>query len=98
MNPEVLKRISDAVASYRTWCQDRQFQNCRLVQYCGPDMIGAIDVPVAQIEAQIEGLLAEGFDVDWGSNGNQLYLRVWEFGGAEPDWQSVYAERSLQNA
>jgi hypothetical protein len=98
MNLEVTKKIEEKLAAYRTWRTGQQFQTCRLVQYCGSEMIGAIDVSRSEIEAQIQGLLAEGFYADWICHDAKLYLREWEFGGAEPEWRFVYAETDLPSA
>ena len=45
---------------------------------------------VLDVEARIEGLVCEGFYVDWAEHESRLFLRVWEFGGPEPDWPSVF--------
>jgi hypothetical protein len=97
MNPDVTKEIAKRLAEYRAWSSHQQFQSCRLVQYYGLD-VGAIDVPRSEIEAQTEGLLAEGFYADWSCHDTRLYLRVWEFGGDEPPWEYVYAERNLPDS
>ena len=94
INPDVTKEIAERLAAYRARSSDQQFQSCRLVQYCGPD-VGAIDVPRSEIEAQIEGSVTEGYYVDWSCQNARLYLRVWEFGGDEPAWEYVYAESNL---
>lgn len=95
MNLEVAKKIEESLAAYRAWSIGQPFHSCRLVQYCGPEMIGAIDVPLPEIKAQIRGLLAEGFYVDWTCHIGRLYLRVWEFGGGEPEWRFVYDESDI---
>ena len=95
MSVEVAYRIEKALAAYRAWSTGQQVRRCRLVQYCGPEMIGAIDIPGSEVEAQIRGLLEEGFYVDWACRAATLYLRVWEFGGAEPEWRFVFAEDDL---
>ena len=41
------------------------------------------------------GQRGEGFYVDWTEHENRLYLRVWEFGGPEPEWSKVFAEVPL---
>lgn len=98
MNLEVAKKIKEKLAAYHTWSTGQQFQSCRLVQYCGSEMIGAINVSCSQIEVQLQGLFAEGFCVDWICHDARLHLRVWEFGGAEPEWRFVYAETDLPSA
>jgi hypothetical protein len=37
----------------------------------------------------------EGFQVDWSERQQRVYLRVWEFGGPEPEWPKVFAEQPL---
>jgi hypothetical protein len=76
----VVQRIAEELADYRRWIVSQRFLRCRLVHYCGPDMIGSIDVAVAETDSQIEGLLNEGFSVSWSCRGDCLYLKVWEFG------------------
>jgi hypothetical protein len=83
------------LSEYRRWAPQQHFDGCRLVQYASIDLVGTLDVPVAGIESQIEGLLAEGFHVDWAIHQGRLYLRVWEQPGPCPDWGHVFAERSV---
>jgi hypothetical protein len=95
MIPEVRRRIRAKLAAYREWATGRKFQRiARLVQYpdCAADPLG-MDVPLDEVEDQIEGLVAEGFQVDWNARRGTVYLRVWERSDPEPDWPRVYAER-----
>jgi hypothetical protein len=80
------------LADFRGWSAVRSVTGYRLVQYCGVDLIGALSGPLSEIEAQIEGLVCEGMTVDWAEKGGLVYLRVWEFGGPEPDWSKVFTE------
>lgn len=49
----------------------------------------------AEVEPSVEGLVCEGFNVDWVEHCGRLYIRVWEFGGPEPAWGKVLAEQPL---
>jgi hypothetical protein len=98
MNSDVARKIADKVRDYQAWSTGQQFERCRSVHYCGPDMVGAVDIPTSEIETRIDSLLAEGFYVDWHCQASTLYLRVWEFGGDEPSWECVYAESNLPSA
>jgi hypothetical protein len=88
-------KIESKLDSFHQWVHGRELRSCRLVQYVGVEMLGAIDVPLGEVESQIEGLVCEGFYVDWAQDGSRLYLRVWEFGGPEPPWSKVVAEEHL---
>ena len=59
------KQSSIYVGTFRRWAQGRDVSVCRLVQYVGVDLLGAIDVPLGEVESQIEGLVCEGFLVAW---------------------------------
>jgi hypothetical protein len=85
----------ETLADFRKWSRDRALTSCRLVQYCGVQCIGAIDVTLADAQAQIDGLLCEGFCVNWTECDGRLYLRVWELDGPEPTWPKVFAEEHL---
>lgn len=86
------ERLQAKLMAYRTWAQKNCFLGCRLVHYTGITC-GAIDVPLSEIEVQIEGCLAEGFHVDWATHDERLYLRIWE--APEPDWEYVFQERPI---
>lgn len=88
-------KLRSKLADYRAWSSGRAFADCRLVHYCGVDLVGAQAVPMAEVEPRIEGLVCEGFYVEWAENGGRLFLRVWEFGGPEPAWSKVFAEEPL---
>jgi hypothetical protein len=85
------------LTDFRGWSQGRRLLNCRLVQYCGIEKIGAIDVPTEEIESQIEGLINEGMRVAWAEHNQRLFLRVWEHDGPEPPWTKVFAEEHLED-
>lgn len=87
--------LKKKLADYREWSRSRKYSSCRLVHYCGGDLVGSRDVPEVEVEAQIEGLVSEGFYVDWAENDGRLYLRVWEFGGPEPNSPNVFAVQPL---
>jgi hypothetical protein len=95
MNGTFRSELNSRLESFRVWAASRSFSGCRLVHYCGADLVGAKDVPSPEVVVQIEELICEGFFVDWSDNNDRLYLRVWEFGGPEPDWAHVFAEKSL---
>src|SRR5215831_20808987 len=94
MVPEVARRIQAKLAAYRKWVAGRKPKGqARLVQYWddeGPP--AGLDVPLAEVEQQIAGLVAEGFQVDWAAHRSRVYLRVWERSNSEPDWSVVFAE------
>jgi hypothetical protein len=94
MVPEVRRRIQARLAAYRDWAAGRKLQRtARLVQYpdCEADPLGS-DVPLAEVEEQIAGLVAEGFQVDWNAHRGKVFLRVWERSDPEPDWPRVFVE------
>jgi hypothetical protein len=95
MIQEVAQRIRETLEAFHVWKEGQRFSDCRLVQYCGPERIGAIDVEVGETEPEIEGLVAEGFSVTWAVHRDRLYLKVWEYGYDEPGWEEVYAERDM---
>jgi|UniRef100_E6XJ27 hypothetical protein len=95
MNPEFEQELNRKLAAFDAWANESTFRECKLVQYCGVDLVGVIDVETDQIVDQITGLLCEGFYVDWKQNGSILYLRVYEFGGPEPTWEQVVNEEPL---
>jgi hypothetical protein len=88
-------KLKAKVDDYRTWSAGRQLSSGRFVHYCGVELLGAHDLPLTDVEARIEGLICEGFYVDWAEHGGRLVLRVWELGGPEPEWRKVFAEQPL---
>lgn len=67
-----------------------------MVQYCGPEMIGSLSLEEKEIESRIKALICEGFYVEWNTKEDaSCFLRVWEFGGPEPDWKKVFEEVDL---
>ncbi len=94
MTPEFEIELNRKLAAYDKWASENEFSKCRLVQYCGVDFIGAIDVKLNQIVHQITGLLCEGFNVDWNLHNDSVYLRVYEY-GPEPTWDQTIKEEPL---
>jgi|SRR5581483_3910623 len=88
-------KLASQLHAFRAWAEGRDLRSGRLVQYLGVEVQGAIDVPVAEAESQIAGLIREGLRVDWAQSGQRLYLRVWGGDGPEPPWPSVFAEEHL---
>lgn len=87
--------ITELLQLYRIWQAEHIYVACRLVQYCGIECIGACDIPVTEIENRLINLWQEGFYVSWAIRDETLFLRVYEFGGPEPDWQKVFIEQHL---
>lgn len=97
MNDDFHSKLESKLSAFREWSAGRKLSGCRLVHYCGVDLVGAQDVPPDEIESRLQGLVCEGFYVDWAEHNSRLYLRVWEFGGPEPDWAKVIAEQPLMD-
>jgi hypothetical protein len=95
MDEQFRAKLDAKMAEYRDWSEGHALPLCRLVQYVGVDLVGAKSLPLSEVESEIEGLVCEGFYVDLAEHENRLYLRVWEFGGPEPDWSKVFAEVPL---
>ena len=94
-SPEFRERLDAIFLELSLGKESRSSQGVRLVQYCGVEMRGALDVPESEIEHQIEGLVAEGFCLKWINENGITYLKVWEPDGPEPDWSSVFKEDNL---
>lgn len=95
MAPQLTGKAAAQLEAFRVWRTTHSFPRCRLVQYTGVDLVGALDVEPDDVEPEIAGLLAEGFRVDWLDGGAKIYLRVWEGTGPEPGWPDVIAGRPL---
>jgi hypothetical protein len=95
MDERFRARLKSSIAEYRAWSAGRALSTCRLVQYCGVDLVGAKSPALADVEREIEALICEGLNVDWEAHRSCLYLRVWESGGPEPEWSNVFAEVPL---
>ena len=95
MDEQFRAKLNAKLAEYRGWSAGRNLSSCRLVQYCFGDLLGAISLSMDEVEPEIEGLVCEGFYVDWAEHEGRLYLRAWEYGGAEPEWPKVFAEVPL---
>jgi hypothetical protein len=96
MTEEFRRKLDAKLNTYRDWLRTHNPARCRRVQYCGIELVGASDVPIDEVESRIYGLLCEGFYVDWSDRGDQIVLRIWEFGGPEPDWQKVFNEQHIR--
>jgi hypothetical protein len=88
-------KLELCIGNFRHWAQGREVSGCRLVQYVGVDLLGAIDIPLGKVESQIEGLVCEGIRVAWAQQGRLMYLRAWDGDGPEPAWSKVFAEEPL---
>ena len=87
------RRIQDTLDRFRDWVGGRWPKpKCRVVQYWDPDVPTAFDVKLGEIDAQIEGLVGEGFRVDWAEHDGKIYLLVWQNPNPKPDWPQVFAE------
>jgi hypothetical protein len=88
-------KLDARLAEYRAWLTGRVLLSCRLVHYCSSDLVGAKSLPLDEVEPEIKGLICEGFYVDWAEHEARVYLRVWDFEGAPPEWPKVFAEVPL---
>jgi len=95
MTPEFQAKLDTKLKEYRSWAHGRSVAVGRLVQYCGLQFMGAVDVAPEELEEQISGLVCEGFHVDWAEHNERTYLRVWEHPGPEPSWDLTFAEKDL---
>ncbi len=86
------ERAQSSFVSFKT---ENNFNTCRLVQYSGPEIAGAIDIDIEEILNQINGLICEGFDIEWAVKDNVCFLKVWEYPGSIPDWSKVFQEKDL---
>jgi len=99
LNPKVVAKIDSAVSAFRTWSQGKRFLGCRVVQYCGIELVGADDVELAEAEWRIRGYLGDGYHIAWDEHEGRLYFCVWEGWDDEvvvPSWQRVFAELNLE--
>jgi len=92
---EPLDNIDSKLAEFNAWFKPKEIISCRLVQFCGNDLVGAIDVSLDEIELQISGLISEGFYVHWKVKAKVLYFKVFEYGGPEPTWENAFSETAL---
>ena len=49
-------KLRSKLADYRAWSSGRAFADCRLVHYCGVDLVGAQAVPMAEVERVVSEL------------------------------------------
>jgi hypothetical protein len=87
--------ISPKLDELREFISSRSFGSCRLVHYIGLGTPNAIDVALADIEAQVIGCLSEGLLVAWNTHENQLYLCVQEPDCPFPPWDKVVREEGV---
>jgi hypothetical protein len=92
---DAASRVGRHLKSFRSWRKEHEGNRAVLVQYCGPEMTGSIDIELDQIEAQIEGCVGEGFDVFWSEKGNIIFLCVIESWEKEIEWEKVYMKEDL---
>lgn len=83
------------LAAFRTYYVHRGFRSCRLVHYVGVGKPNAIDVPYAEMEAQVGGCIDEGLVVRWQQERDVLYLAVQEPDCPFPAWEKVFSEEAL---
>jgi len=67
----------------------------RLVEYRGVDLLGAVDVALADLETQVTRSLSEGQRVDWLCRNGRLYLRTFAADAPAPSWERVFAEEDV---
>jgi hypothetical protein len=65
MDEQFRAKLDAKLAEYRAWSAGRVFPSCRVVQYVGVDLVGAKSLPLSEVESEIEGLVCEGFYLDW---------------------------------
>jgi hypothetical protein len=82
-------KVQMKLSDYREWSTARTFSGCRFLRYSRLNLVEARDIPVAEVERQVEGLMYRGFQVDWTEHQGRLFLRVWAFGDPGPDWANV---------
>lgn len=73
-----------------------KLRGARVFRYCGADLLDALDVPPAQMEAQVSASMSEGLRVDWLCRNELVYLRVFEGAGPVPSWERVFAQQDLE--
>ena len=95
MSSDFRRMLEDRLNEFRVWSHERQFQGCRLVSYSGAECVGAISVPLGEIEREIEGALSEGFGVKWAEYEGHLYLCIWESLPKAPSWSHIFAEEDV---
>ena len=88
-------KLIKKLAVYRTWLEERKLQSRVLVHYSGVSLIGVKELALDDVEKEITGLVEEAFYVDWTEHESKVYLRVWEYGGPEPEWAKVFAYDDL---
>ena len=92
---EFSAKLASNLAGYRAFVSPLRIEACRLVHYCGMDAPNAVDVPLADVEAEITGCLAEGFYVGWLEDDGCLYIYVQEPGCPLPERHQVLSETAM---
>jgi hypothetical protein len=95
MSSEWHAKHDSAIAAFREFASNRQFDLCRLVHYSGVDVPIAQDVPLRDMERQITIWLGQGYVVRWAAKAERLYLAVQEPDCLFPPWENVFAESAL---
>lgn len=96
-NEEFQLMLVGKLNEFQAWLQSQHYDACRLVQYCGIECVGAIDVALDEVEIEIKGALREGYGVAWATNDRKLYLVVWEPDGLPWTWPQVFCEEHLDD-
>jgi len=89
MHPNYIEERLDA---FRAWRVDHSFASARLVQYCGDECVGGIDIAIDEAENQVRGCLAEGFRVEWKEQSGRLHLCISESIDGPLDWTKIFGE------
>lgn len=97
MNEEFQLMLVGKLNEFQAWSQSQHYDACRLVQYCGIECVGAIDVPLNHVAREIKGGLGEGYSVAWAINDRRLYLVVWEPHDLPWTWPQVSREEHLDD-
>lgn len=87
--------VESKIKKYREWSNCFSFTEGQARVYVGPELTEIRDIPIAEIEHQIDSYQWRGFNVDWTEHKGRLYLRVWQVGGPEPAWDKVFRETSV---
>jgi hypothetical protein len=95
MNAEFKAKLDRKLAGLRDWMEAYSFANCRIVQYCGVECLGSMDIKRDEIECRVECYIKEGFNADWNMLDSVAVLRIYEYPGPEPAWDLVLSESDL---
>ncbi len=90
-------KAEQRLQEFREWSRQHRFVRCRLVHYCGPEVAGAVDVPLDEIEGNIRGFVEEGFGADWAlKDMDCLVLVCWESWKLPLEWDCIFGERDFE--